>query len=158
MFQENLFTLKWWCQRDSKITVGKVLSIRWFMLARLRTVVCTQGTSSTAAYTVQSHSTRTLPIPGFHQLIHTQIQIIITLISSSDGALFLGGGWDQWGRRLERAGPTRRPAWLAGGEWPGRCDFVRDGLDVPTAFSVPCRLPWQELPSCELMEFSVAVM
>ncbi len=24
------------------------------------------------------------------------------------------------------AGPTRRPAWLAAWEWPGRCDFVRD--------------------------------
>jgi hypothetical protein len=27
---------------------------------------------------------------------------------------------------LGRLGPTRRPAWLAGGEWPGRCDFIRD--------------------------------
>ncbi len=24
------------------------------------------------------------------------------------------------------AGPTWRPAWLAGREWPSRCDFVRD--------------------------------
>ncbi len=34
----------------------------------------------------------------------------------------------------QRAGPARRPAWLAGGEWPGRCDFVRDGRVVPPTF------------------------
>ncbi len=39
------------------------------------------------------------------------------------------------------AGPTRRPAWLAGGECPGRCDFVHDGQAVLPAFSVPYRLP-----------------
>ncbi len=30
---------------------------------------------------------------------------------------------------------------MAGGEWPGRCDFVRDGRAVPHAFSVLYRLP-----------------
>ncbi len=31
----------------------------------------------------------------------------------------------------QRAGPTWRPAWVAGGEWPGRCDFVCDVWAVP---------------------------
>ncbi len=53
-----------------------------------------------------------------------------------------------------RDGPTRRP----GGEWPSMCDFVRDGRAVPPDFSVPYRLPWQELHSCELMEFPAAVI
>jgi hypothetical protein len=36
-----------------------------------------------------------------------------------------------------RAGPTRRPAWLAGGEWSGRYDFVRDGRAVPYRTGCP---------------------
>ncbi len=41
---------------------------------------------------------------------------------------------------------------------PAGCDFVRDGRAVPPVFSVPYRLPWQELPSCELKEFTAAVV
>jgi hypothetical protein len=53
------------------------------------------------------------------------------------------------------AGPSRRFAWLAGGERTVRCDFVRDWRALRPAFSVPHRLPWQELPRCELMEFQL---
>jgi hypothetical protein len=42
--------------------------------------------------------------------------------------------------KARSAGPTQRPAWLAEGERPGRCDFVCDGRAVPPAFSVPYRL------------------
>jgi hypothetical protein len=59
---------------------------------------------------------------------------------------------DQQGQRLE--GWPDTVARLAG-ERPGRCDFVLDGWANPPAFSVPYRLPWQELPSCELMEFAL---
>jgi hypothetical protein len=38
------------------------------------------------------------------------------------------------------------------------CDFVRDGRAATPAFSVPHRLPWQELPTCELMEVPAAVI
>ncbi len=38
------------------------------------------------------------------------------------------------------AGSTRRPAWMAGGECPGRCDFVHDGRAVPPTFSKLYRL------------------
>ncbi len=72
-------------------------------------------------------------------------------ISSQLGSFYQG----QWGIRL-RAGPTRRPAWLAGGEWPGMCVFVHDGRAIPPAVSVQYRLPWQELPSCELIQFQAA--
>jgi hypothetical protein len=60
----------------------------------------------------------------------------------------------QWGRRLE--GWSNTAARLAG--WRSRCDFVRDGRAVPTAISVPYRLPRQEQPSCLLMEFTDAVI
>jgi len=47
---------------------------------------------------------------------------------------------------------------LAGEEWPGRCDLTYDGRTVPpTCLAVPYRLPWQQLPSCELMAFPAAV-
>ncbi len=49
--------------------------------------------------------------------------------------------------RSQTNAQQRRPAWLAGGEWPGRSDFVREVRGVPPAFSVPYRLPWQELSS-----------
>jgi hypothetical protein len=39
---------------------------------------------------------------------------------------------------------------------PGKCDFLCDGRAVPPVFSAPYRLPYQELPSCELMEFPAA--
>ncbi len=42
---------------------------------------------------------------------------------------------------------SRRPTWLAEGEWPGRCDIVRDGRAVTACLFVLYRLPWQELPS-----------
>jgi hypothetical protein len=44
----------------------------------------------------------------------------------------------QWGRRLEGWGPTRRPAWLAEGEWPSRVwfyHFVPDGRSMPPALT-----------------------
>jgi hypothetical protein len=40
---------------------------------------------------------------------------------------------DQWGQRLEDWPNTSRPAWLAGGEWLSRDDFVRDGRSMPPA-------------------------
>ncbi len=148
MFQENLFTLKWWGHRDLKKTVGKVLSIRWIMLARYWTVVSTQENSSITC-TVHSHRTQTLQIPR-----------LPSADTPTDPDIFwrriIFRGWLGPMRPKARGGrpntAARRPAWLAGGEWPGRCDFV------PPAFSVPCRLPWHDLPSYELMEFPVAVM
>ncbi len=63
---------------------------------------------------------------------------------------------DQWGRRLERWSNTaaHQAGWkrVTQHEW-----FVRDGRTAQSAFSVPCQLPWQELPSCELMEFCTLV-
>jgi hypothetical protein len=47
--------------------------------------------------------------------------------------------------------------WLEESDPPGRCDFVRDGRPLPPAISVTYWSLWQELPSCELMEFSAAV-
>ncbi len=41
---------------------------------------------------------------------------------------------------------------------PDKSDFVHDGRAVPPAFSVRYRLPWQELPTCKLMEFPAAVI
>jgi len=45
------------------------------------------------------------------------------------------------------------PAWLAGGEWPGRCDFVRDGRavlfrTVPAALTGAAQLRADGIPSC----------
>ncbi len=45
----------------------------------------------------------------------------------------------------KRAGPKRRPAaWLAGGKWPCRCDFVRDGLPFPYRTGCPAA-SWRNL-------------
>jgi hypothetical protein len=41
----------------------------------------------------------------------------------------------------DEAGATRWPAWLAGGEQPSRCGFVRDGRLYRLPLSVPYRLP-----------------
>jgi hypothetical protein len=85
------------------------------MLARHWTVVCTQETSSTAAFTVHSHNKQTLSISGLHQLIHTQIQILITLNYSSDGALFFCWGGGGGPMRLQaRGGWPNTAARLAG--------------------------------------------
>jgi hypothetical protein len=45
---------------------------------------------------------------------------------------------------------------LAGGERPGMCDLYCDGRSLLLFLAGP--LPWQELPSCELMAFRAAVI
>ncbi len=63
----------------------------------------------------------------------------------------------QWARRLE--GLPYTTARLAGWRRVTRqLWLVCDGRSVPPAVSVPYRWPWQELPSCEVIEFPAAVI
>jgi hypothetical protein len=52
--------------------------------------------------------------------------------------------------RAKTRGPTRRPAWLAGGESDpaAGCDFVRDGRSIPPA--LPYIKQQLEMPSAVL--------
>jgi hypothetical protein len=58
-------------------------------------------------------------------------------------------------RRLAQHGGP--PGWLEECDPAGVILYVMDCMAVPSAFSVPYRLPWQELPSGKLMEFAAAV-
>ncbi len=62
---------------------------------------------------------------------------------------------NQWARRLERAGPTRRIAWLAGRDWPCMCDFVRDGQTVPPAFPYHTGCPDRSCPAASWWNFQL---
>jgi hypothetical protein len=62
--------------------------------------------------------------------------------------------WPKARRLAHHGGP---PSWLKESDPADVILYMMDRTILP-AFSVPYRLPSQELPSCELMEFPVNVI
>ncbi len=87
----------------------------------------------------------------------TTVSLVGILVARAKRTIYNFYTYIQWGRRLEDWPNTA--ARLSGWRRVVRQVWIfMWGQAVPPAFSVPYRLPWQELSSCELMEFPAAVI